>query len=106
MITQPTQPLTVGQTIQGENCRLVVIAVKQEVVQTDPNPEHYKGESRVELEYTVNRKKTGSRTFFYVTINSKRIGRTNFARKYDAINELEAVVRRIGKEKLISWSKK
>ena len=37
--------------------------------------------------YKIARKIKGTRTLFYVTLNDQRISRTNFARKYDAVNQ-------------------
>lgn len=38
------------------------------------------------MDYTIERKVKGTRTFFYPTVNGHRISSTNYARKYDARN--------------------
>ena len=50
--------------------------------------------------FKVERKVKGSRTFFFVTINDRRIGKTNFARKYDAMAQLRRVADTYTAEKL------
>lgn len=60
------------------------------------------------MEYEINRKpnKTGKRPVYFVTVNGKRIGRTNWARKYNAKAELKELIDRIGVEKIMEWAYK
>ena len=39
--------------------------------------------------YKIERKVNGTRVLFFVTLNDQRISRTNFARKYDAVNQVK-----------------
>ena len=52
------------------------------------------------MTYTMNRKQKGTRTFYFATINGKRLGRTNWARRYDAVNEVSRAIAHYGIEKL------
>jgi hypothetical protein len=55
------------------------------------------------MKYEINKTEKGK---FFVSINTKRIGRTNFARKWEAINELKHLLQVHGEQKLIDWSNK
>ena len=56
------------------------------------------------LEYTINRKVKGSKTFYFPTLNNKRFNSTNFARKYDAKNLVKELIKIYGIEKIIKLS--
>jgi len=58
------------------------------------------------MEYEINRKanKTGKRAVYFATVNGKRIGRTNWARKYDAKAEMRSLIERMGEEKIKAWA--
>ena len=53
------------------------------------------------IKYTMNRKRKGSRTLFFVTIDGIRLNKTNYARKYDAENYLTALIRHYGVDGLL-----
>jgi hypothetical protein len=44
--------------------------------------------------------KSGNRVLFFGEINGKRISKTNWARKWEAVNQLNAVLKMDDKEKL------
>ena len=56
------------------------------------------------LEYTINRKVKGSKTFYFPTLNNKRFNSTNFARKYDAKNLVKELIKIHGIKKIIKLS--
>lgn len=43
------------------------------------------------FDFQIQRKVKGTRTFFFGTINNKRISKINFARKYDAKAQIRKV---------------
>jgi len=53
------------------------------------------------MEYQINRKVKGSRTFFFPTVNGKRLSNTNFARKYDAVNLVNQIVAKYGVDRVL-----
>jgi hypothetical protein len=53
------------------------------------------------MQYQIERKVKGSRTFYFPTIKGVRLSGTNFARKYDAINLVNQLVSKIGAEKIL-----
>lgn len=53
------------------------------------------------IAFTYNRKKKGSRTMFYPTINGKRVTNVNYARKYDAKGLVDKCLERYGRDKLL-----
>lgn len=56
------------------------------------------------LNYTMNRKRKGTRTFYFATLNNKRFSKTNFARKYDAKGEVKFYIKKLGINKLIEMA--
>lgn len=56
---------------------------------------------RDSIKYKMNRKRKGSRVFFWPTIDGMRLNGTNYARKYDAENLVMAYLRHYGSEKLL-----
>lgn len=53
------------------------------------------------LNYKMNRKTKGTRTFFFPTVNGKRLSGTNYARKYDAKGFVRNLINKVGIEKII-----
>lgn len=53
------------------------------------------------ITYTMNRKRKGSRTLFFPTIDGMRLNGTNYARKYDAENLVTAYHKHYGTERLL-----
>lgn len=49
----------------------------------------------------INRKVKGSHTYFFPTINGKRISKVNWARKYDAKNLVQIFLKKYTKEEII-----
>lgn len=58
----------------------------------------------IALDYTMNRVRKGTRTFFYPTINGKRFTKTNFLRKYDAKQLVKSCIEKYGIDKLLKLS--
>ena len=58
------------------------------------------------MKYTINRQpsKSGKRAMFFVTVNGKRISRTNYARKWEAVRLYENILKNIGEEKFQEWA--
>ena len=54
----------------------------------------------MEYKTKIERKVEGKRTLFFGTINGKRIGNTNWARKYDAEAQIQRVLNLPDKTKL------
>lgn len=52
------------------------------------------------MTYTMNTKQKGTRTLYFATINGKRLSKTLWARRYDAVNEVKRAVAHYGIEKL------
>jgi hypothetical protein len=53
------------------------------------------------MEYRIERKVKGSRTFYFPTVKGVRLSGINFARKYDAVNLVNHLVSKIGAEKIL-----
>lgn len=56
------------------------------------------------MEYRINRKKSksGKRNVFFPSINGKRISRTNYTAKWEAVNFLKHIIETYGEEKVNS----
>jgi len=57
----------------------------------------------MEYNIQIERKAKGKRTLFFGTINGKRIGSTNWARKYDAEAQIRLVMSSPTKTKLNAY---
>ena len=55
--------------------------------------------------YSIERVQSGSRTMFYPTVNGKRLTKTNFARKYDAVRLANNAVEQYGESKLMEMAR-
>jgi len=56
------------------------------------------------LNYKINRKIKGTKTFFFPTVNGKRLSRTNYARKYDAKGFVRVLINAWGVDKIIKFA--
>lgn len=54
----------------------------------------------------INRKVKGSHTYFFPTINGKRISKVNWARKYDAQNLIKTFKAKYSTEEIIKMLSK
>ena len=58
------------------------------------------------FQINTTKSKSGKRTLYFVSLNNKRLTKTNFSKKWEAEREFKNLLSHFGEEKLIEFSNK